>query len=314
MKIYNLDQIKKRISISQIIKRQEEGFVLYSKGLTNIPLPGYLKHTNPEGSYHIKYGHIPGDSFWVVKIAGGPHHLPINGMMLAISTTSGQTEYLLQDEGYLTSLRTAVAGIITAKYLANKDVKAIGVIGTGVQARMQVELLSNITDCKTVYAWGRSDDKLNLYKDEMSQKGFDVSITHDVSLIAEKCNLIITATASESAILKASYIRPGTHITAIGADSPGKSELDPELIAKSDIVVVDSKSQCLDHGEAANAYKKGLIKGNDLIELGAVIDNPSLGQINSTQITVADLTGLAVQDIQIVKSIIDFSEYEENND
>ena len=148
----------------------------------------------------------------------------------------------------------------------------------------------------------------------MSQKGFDVSITHDVSLIAEKCNLIITATASESAILKASYIRPGTHITAIGADSPGKSELDPELIAKSDIVVVDSKSQCLDHGEAANAYKKGLIKGNDLIELGAVIDNPSLGQINSTQITVADLTGLAVQDIQIVKSIIDFSEYEENND
>ncbi len=107
-------------------------------------------------------------------------------------------------------------------------------------------------------------------------------------------------------------LRPGTHITAVGADSPGKIELEPELIAKSDIVVVDSKRQCLDHGEITHAYKKGLIKDNNLIELGAVIDNPSLGRINSKQITVADLTGLAVQDIQIVKSIIDFSEYEEN--
>ncbi len=209
MKIYNLEQIEERINISQIIKQQEEGFVLYSKGLTNIPMPGYLKHDNPEGSYHIKYGHIPGDSFWVVKIAGGPHHLPANGMMLAISTVSGAFEYLMQDEGYLTALRTAVAGLIAAKYLANKDVQAIGVLGTGVQARMQVELLSNITDCKTVYVWGRSDDKLNLYKDEMTQKGFEIIIANDVSLIAEKCNLIITTTASESAILKASYIRPG---------------------------------------------------------------------------------------------------------
>lgn len=307
MKIYSLDQIKKRINISQIIKQQEEGFVLYTKGLANIPLPGYLRNSDPEGSYHIKYGHIPGDDFWVVKIAGGPHHLPINGMMLAISTVSGQPEFLLQDNGYLTALRTAVAGLITAKYLANKDINSIGVIGTGLQARLQVELLSHLTDCKKVCVWGRSKEKVNLYKDEMTQKGFTISIMNDVSCIAKECNLIITATASQSAILKAAHIKPGTHITAVGADSPGKLELEPELIAKSDIIVVDSKTQSIDHGEVSHAYKNGFIKSNDLIELGSVINNPSLGRTDPRQITIADLTGLAVQDIQIVRSIIDFS-------
>lgn len=307
MKTYSLEQIKQRINIYKIIKQQEEGFVLYSKGLANIPLPGYLKYSEPESSYHIKYGHIAGDDFWVVKIAGGPHHLSINGMMLAISTACGELKFLLQDQGYLTSLRTAVAGLIAAKYLANKNIEAIGVIGTGVQARMQVELLSHFTDCKTVFVWGRSSDKLNLYKEEMNKKGFNTFIVNDTLTIAEKCNLIITATAAQSAILKASYIKPGTHITAVGADSPGKLELEPELIAKSDIVVVDSKYQCLDHGEVSHAYNKGLIKADDLIELGEVINNPLLGRTNSKQITIADLTGLAVQDIQIVKSIISFS-------
>jgi ornithine cyclodeaminase len=306
MKIYSLKQIKKRINISQIIKQQEEGFVLYSKGLTNIPLPGYIKHTNPDASYHIKYGHIPKDDFWVIKIAGGPHNLPINGLMLAISTLSGQPEFLLQDNGYLTALRTSVAGLIAAKYLANKEVKAIGIIGTGLQARMQVELLTYLTNCKTIYVWGRCDNKLNLYKNDMTKNGFDVSITNDVSIIGQACNLIITTTASESAILKASHIKPGTHITAVGADSPNKLELEPEIISKSDIITVDSKSQCIDHGEISHAYEQGLITKDRLIELGEIINNPSLRRSNPQQITIADLTGLAVQDIQIVKSIINF--------
>lgn len=308
MKVYNLEQIKKRINVPEIMQQQEQGFVLYTKGLANIPMPGYLKHSEPEGSYHIKYGHISGDNFWVVKVAGGPHHLSINGMLVAINTASGQPQFLLQDQGYLTALRTAIAGLITVKYLANKEIKAIGVIGTGVQARMQVELLPYLTDCKTVYVWGRSDSKLNIYKEEMTQKGFNVSIVHDVSTLAKECNVIITATASDSAILKSSYIKPGTHITAVGADSPGKIELEPELVSKSDIIVVDSKSQCIDHGEISHAYNQKLITKRKLIELGEVINNPSFGRTDSRQITIADLTGLAVQDIQIVKSIIDVTD------
>ena len=175
MQFYTLEQIKKRIDPVQIISMQQEGFVSYSKGLANIPMPGLLEHDNPTGSYHIKYGYIKGDEFWVVKIAGGPDHLPMNGMMIAININNGDAKYILQDQGYLTALRTAVAGLVAAKFLANKDVKAIGIIGTGTQAKMQLELLSYFTTCKQVYVFGRSNDKLAQYKNEMSSKGLILS-------------------------------------------------------------------------------------------------------------------------------------------
>lgn len=304
MKIISLEEIRSKINIPKIIALQEEGFIAASKGRVNIPMPGYIQHENPVGFYHIKYGHIFNDKFWVVKIAGGPAGLPLNGMMIAINTTTGDPEYLLKDQGYLTSLRTAVAGLIAAKFLADKHIKGIGIIGTGTQARMQLEILKNLTDCNVVYVWGRSDEKLHRYKNDMTAKGFNVKITKDLKELAENCNLIVTTTPSTKPILEASYIRPGTHITAVGADSPGKIELDPKLIALGDIVVVDSKLQCIDHGEVSLAIKSNLINEEDLIELGEVIANPNLGRKNSEQITIADLTGIAVQDIQIVKSII----------
>lgn len=304
MQIYDLEQIKKKVNILKMISMQEQGFILFSKGIANIPMPGFIEHKNPKGSYHIKYGHIEGEKYWVVKIAGGPDSLPINGIMVAININNGEVEYILQDQGYLTSLRTAIAGLIAAKFLANKDIKAIGIIGTGIQARMQLELLKYFTDCKKVYVWGRSKDKLQIYKNDMEKKGFDIIIASDVSMITKNCNLIVTTTPSEKPIIKVDDVIPGTHINAIGADSPGKSELDPKLIAKSDVLVVDSKKQCIDHGEVAKAYQKKLITVDNLIELGEIINRSFLGRINEDQITIADLTGLAIQDIQIVKSIL----------
>lgn len=304
MQILSLAEIRNKINIPKIIALQEEGFVAASKGKVNIPMPGFIQHENPTGSYHIKYGHIYNDKLWVVKIAGGPKNLPLSGMMIAINTVTGEPEYLLKDQGYLTSLRTAVAGLIAAKFLANKHIKGIGIIGTGTQARMQLEILKNLTDCNLVYVWGRSDKKLHQYKNEMTLKGFDVKITEDLKELTANCNLIVTTTSSIEPILKASDIQPGTHITAVGADSIGKIELEPKLVALSDIRVVDSKLQCIDHGEVSWAIKNNLINERDLIELGEVIANPSLGRKNQEQITIADLTGLAVQDIQIVKAII----------
>ncbi|NRA74253.1 MAG: hypothetical protein HRU36_05935 [Rickettsiales bacterium] len=304
MKILSLQEIKSKIDIPKIIKLQEKGFIAASKGEANIPMPGYIKHDNPSGSYHIKYCHIKNDKFLIIKIAGGPDHLPINGMMLVINIKTGTVEYLLQDQGYLTSLRTAVAGLIAAKLLANKNIYAIGIVGTGTQARMQLEILQNWTNCKNAYAWGRNKLKTQNYKNDMEAKGFNIKIVQNISELTNNCNLIITTTASEEPLIKTSDIQLGTHITAVGADSPGKIELDPKLIAKADIVAVDSKKQCIDHGEIHHAFKNKLINEDQLTELGDIIYNKSLGRQNNKQITIADLTGIATQDIQIVKAII----------
>ena len=304
MKILTLEEIKKRINLSKIIAMQEEGFEVFSNGKVDVQPVGYLEQNNPPGSYHIKYGLIENDDVWVVKIAGGPDAMPLSGMMMVISTQTGKSEALLQDDGYLTQLRTAVAGLISAKYLAPKFIKAIGILGTGEQARMQLDILKEWTDCREVYVWGRNIDKVEKYKADMEERGFSVTISQTTAELAKNCNLIITTTAAEEPILNASDIHSGTHITAMGADAPGKIELDPNIIAKADIVVVDSKKQSIDHGEICRAYEQKLIAYDKLIELGKVITDLLLGRTKDNQITISDLTGVAVQDIQIAKSIL----------
>lgn len=304
MKIFDLQEIKKRIDLEKITSMQEEGFIAYSAGEVDVPPVGYLKQAKPDGSYHLKYGLIKNDSVWILKVAGGPDHLPLNGLIMVFSTQTGEPEYLLKDSGYLTQLRTAVAGLIVAKHLSPKNVSAIGVIGTGEQARLQVSILKAIIHCRNVYVWGRGQKKAHQYKLDMEKEGFVVQVADSPSDVSRNCNLILTTTSSRAPILKAEDIQPGTHITAMGADAPGKMELDPAIFSKTDIAVVDSKSQCIDHGEICQAYKSGLIPDDKLIELGTLLKKPSLGRKNDQQVTIADLTGVAVQDIQIAKAII----------
>ncbi|PCI00700.1 MAG: ornithine cyclodeaminase family protein [Alphaproteobacteria bacterium] len=304
MEILTLDEIKGRLDLPRFIENQEKGFQAFSAGKVDVPPVGYLKQENPVGSYHIKYGLIENDTVWVCKIVGGPVDLPLNGMMMVTSTQTGKGEVLLQDDGYLTQLRTAIAGLISAKYLGPKTIKAIGVLGTGEQARMQVEILKDWTDCRDVFVWGRNAEKADAYKKDMDVQGFNVTVVPSPVDVAKNCNLIITTTAAREALLDAADINPGTHITAMGADAPGKSELDPKLVAKADLIVVDSKAQCIDHGEVCKPCADGLISETDLVELGEIISDPSLGRKNESQITIVDLTGVAVQDIQIAKEFI----------
>ena len=116
--------------------------------------------------------------------------------------TKGSLQAILQDNGYLTQLRTAIAGLIAAKYLANKTIHAIGVLGTGEQARMQVEILKEWTNCRTLYVWGRNRKKAQQYKDTMTQQGFDVILADTPTQLAQACNLIITTTAAKEPLLK----------------------------------------------------------------------------------------------------------------
>ena len=189
-------------------------------------------------------------------------------------------------------------------YNSPKNIKSIGIIGNGQQAEMQLDILKNITNCKIAFVWGRSEQKNFHYKKKMEEKGFKIHITQSVTEIVRNCNLIITTTSAKEPVLNDTNLIPGTHITAMGADSPGKIELNPEIIKKADIICLDSKKQCIDHGEISYAFNKNIIDKNKLVELGQVIANNSLGRTSEEQITITDLTGIAVQDIQITKSIL----------
>ena len=282
---------------------------MYSQKKVIVPPVGHLGFKHPPGDVHIKYGYIEGDDYYVIKIASGFYNnsllgLPTgNGMMLLFSQKTGETLSILLDEGYLTDIRTAAAGAVAAKYLAPSKVSTIGIVGTGMQARLQLEYLKAITTCRKVIVWGRDESKLVAIKGDPALSEFSITTTTDISFLTSQCNLIVTTTPSRKALLMAAHILPGTHITAMGADADGKQEIDPMLLEKADIVVADSKDQCIDHGDIGFAVRDGIIDPEKIVELGDVIRSKELRRKNDKQITIADLTGVAIQDIQITKYV-----------
>lgn len=310
MKLLTLEQIKAALPSIDLMAAIEAGFVAYSEGRAVVPPVGELIMAQPPGDVHIKYGYITGDEYYVIKVASGFYDNPklnlpsSNGLMLLFSQKTGELRSVLLDEGHLTDIRTAIAGAIAAKYLAPSVVHRIGIVGTGIQARLQLQYLSEVTSCREVMVWGRSEEKLAAYQADMQRFGFVIEPSLNTDDILSTCNLIVTTTPATAPLLNAHGQLPsGLHITAVGADTSHKQELDPAILQQADLVVADSIPQCLKRGEIYHALKAGAIKEDSLLELGRVIvgDNPR--RSSDEQLTVADLTGVAVQDIQIAKAV-----------
>lgn len=309
-RILRLPEIRAALASYDPVPAMEEAFRAYSEGRAVVPSVGELLFDDPPGDAHIKYGYIRGGAHFLVKVAAGfydnaKHGLPpFTGLVILFSRQTGLPAAILLDEGWLTNLRTAAAGAVAAKYLAPRRVQAIGVIGTGTQARLQPVLLQRLTDCREIVVWGRSEAGVAAYERDMTAQGYSVTAVRAPGDVARRCNLIITATPATASLLGAGDVRPGTHITAVGSDTSDKQELDPAILAAADIVVADSLSQCRERGEIHQALKAGAIAADKPIELGRIIAGAGRGRQSGEQITVADLTGLAVQDIMIAEAVL----------
>jgi len=307
MKIIYRQEIEAILPSLDLAPVIEAGFVAYSAGLAVVPPVGELLLDN--GDVHIKYGYMRHDEYYVIKIASGFYDnaqfgLPTsNGLMLLFRQQTGELLSVLLDEGRLTDIRTAVAGAIAAKHLAPRDVERIGIVGGGIQGRLQLQYLANITPCRAVLLWDRTEVQREQYREEMTGHGFQVEMTGDKREILQNCNLIVTCTPSTEPLIMESDLRPGTHITAVGADTPHKQEVDGAILGRADVVVADSIAQCLVRGEIYQAIKGGFLTEGDMVELGSIIGGTNQGRTDPEQITVADLTGVAVQDMQIAKAV-----------
>lgn len=308
-KTFNLKQIKEALENIDAVKVIEEGFVAYSQGRVVVPPIGEMIFENPPGETHIKYGFIKNDDYYVIKIASGFYenykiNMPANsGLMLLFNQKNGNLSCILFDEGWLTAVRTAAAGAVVAKYMAPKNVHCIGIFGAGVQGRLQLQYLESIINCNQIIVWGVNQAELDAYRKDMEPYGYNIETTLEPDYITSNCNFIVTATPSKTPLVKSDLVLKGTHITAMGSDTAEKQELDSMILKNADIVVADSISQCKLRGEIYKALKAGVLKENDPVELGNVIVNKELQRTSDDQTTVADLTGVAVQDYQISKAV-----------
>jgi ornithine cyclodeaminase len=308
--IYTRDEIARVVRPRDAIAAMEKAFVAYSRGEAVIPPVGQMEFQEPPGDCHIKYGFLRGGKTFTVKIATGFWRNPerglpsSNGVVLVFSAHTGELLAILQDEGFLTDIRTAAAGAVAAKYLAPTDVRAIGIIGAGTQAKLQLELLKEVTSCRQVLLWARSTERARAFRAE----GFDITVASGISDLAAQSQLIVTTTPSRQWLLGSHHVRPGTHVTAVGADGGGKQELESRLFAVARSCIVDSTAQCSEYGDTSFALRERVIEPGKLVELGQVIENRKLGRQNEYDITIADLTGVAVQDILIADLALDLLE------
>jgi ornithine cyclodeaminase len=309
-------EIRDIIGRPEALRVVREAFVKLARG--EATLPGVIGFTLPSGGeVHVKGAHLHGSRFFCLKEAGGfpgaaEKGLPTSsGMMQAFDAETGQLRGLLFDNGYLTDLRTGAAGALSADVLARKGVVQAGILGTGAQARHQLEALLGVRQPGRVLVWGRSEEKARAFAREMGARynWLPIEVVGNAYQAIEGSEVLITVTGSTEPLVREDWVFKGTHITAVGADAPHKSEVMGQVLAKADKVVADRLQQCLALGEIHHAVEGGFIRAEDVYgELGELLAGMKPGREGEDEITVADLTGVGVQDAAVAGFVMEEAE------
>ena len=303
MLVLKRSEISSLLTCADYITAMEKAFRNRSEGKA---LPPGLMHTDVEnGEFHIKSGGLEYEqTYFALKANGGffgnseKFDLPnIIGLILLFDGANGRP-LAVMDSTNITSKRTAATTTLAAKYLARKDSETVLICGSGNQARFQLRaLVDSIPTIKKAYVWGIIEAEVKSYAREMSEElGLPVHVAPDLKSAAPLCDIIVTCTPSKAFYLKREHVRPGTFVAAVGADSPDKQELDPQLIAGCKLVV-DVLEQCRSSGELHHALEAGLMKAEDVYcELGDVIAGKMPARVRDEDIVIFDTTGSAIQD------------------
>ena len=251
-----------------------------------------------------KGAYVSGLDSFAVKIASGFFRNPERGLpscsstIVLLDSETGFCRCVFLDNGYLMDVRTGLAGAVAAKYLALADVETVGVIGTGAQARYQVESLALVRPFKRLLVHGRNPQKAADYRSDMASRlGVEAAVADTCERLVRDSQVVITTTPATEPIVLSEWCHPGLHITAMGSDFGGKQELDPQILTKADTLACDTRDQCRIGGEIQHLGAQA--DDMDIVELGALTSGARSIARADTDLTVCDLTGTGVQDTAI---------------
>jgi ornithine cyclodeaminase/alanine dehydrogenase-like protein (mu-crystallin family) len=298
VRILRADDVRAALPMAACIDAVEAAFVAYTAGRAELPGVIHLDVPEAEGEIHVKAGHLHGAPAYAVKVASGfyaEQPPSIDGMVLVFDARTGHLVAMLLDGGLLTDLRTGAAGGVAARWLAPERVDRVAVIGAGIQARKQVEALRCMREIRDVVVWGRDAERA-----AAAARDVGGTVARSVREAVEGADVIVTCTAACEPLVDAGWVKAGAHVTAVGSDGAGKQELDPELLRRADVLTVDSREQCLRLGELQHAPDLA----DRAVELGAICGGAAAGRTDEVQLTVADLTGVGVQDVAAANAVL----------
>ncbi|MBO8172280.1 MAG: cyclodeaminase [Bacillaceae bacterium] len=308
MFLFQEAEIQKVVTLNQAaILRVEDAFSKLAAGDAVMPPIMRVDIEENNGEVDVKTAYIRAYDKFAIKISSGFFNNPSlglpsgNGMMLLISTETGIPQAVLLDNGYLTDVRTAAAGAVSARYLAPKKVDTVGIIGAGTQAGYQLLALDQVRDFDHVLIYSRTRERTQQLIDRVEGKiSADIRPAENPEEVVRQSQVVVTATPSRDPIIRREWLHPGLHITAMGSDAEHKQELDPKLLPEVDVLACDHKEQCFRLGELHHGLASGVLsKDHDIVELGQLTSGSRPGRTDDRQITVCDLTGTGVQDTAI---------------
>lgn len=303
-------EVRQLIKMDEFIEAVEEGFVSYSSRQTIQPQVVSIDIPTYGGEIDIKSSYSLDNELISVKTASGywdnqKYTLP--SLLADLTLYDGKTGYpvCMMNAGDITGYRTAAAGAVSCKYLANQSSEILTIIGAGVQAELNILSVVTVMDIKKVKIYSRHIEKSRILRDKLKYLNIEINSYESVEEACKDADIIVTTTPSTKAILLKEHIKKGVHIVAIGCDMAGKQEVDQNIFSDA-LIVTDSIEQCMTRGETRNAIVNGIIKGDSISgDIGDLIMNKFVGRRSENQITIFDSTGMGIQDNVVAKLIYD---------
>jgi alanine dehydrogenase len=308
------EEVEKLLSMDEVMKAVEQAFVEKSLGRVQMPSKVYLFYHKYNGDLRVMPSYIESYDISSVKIVNShpenrvKYNLPtVMAVVVLVDPRSGFPLAIMGGKT-LTDIRTGAAGGIAAKYLARRDSRTLGLVGAGAQARTQLAALLEVYGgFNEVRVWGLHESAGKFTVEMRSKYGDRCTIipVKTVKEAVEDADIVVTTTPSRKPLVMEDMVSPGMHLNCIGADAPGKEELDPAILKKAKIVV-DDFAQAAHGGEINVPLSRGLISMEDVwAEIGEIIAGLKNGRENPDEITIFSSTGLAVQDAVAAKIAYD---------
>jgi ornithine cyclodeaminase len=289
----------------------EQAFAALAEGRVIMPPIMSMELPQLNAEVDAKTAFITGFDVFALKVSTGFFDnasrglLSLGGMITAFDAGDGAVRAVFLDNGYLTDLRTAAAGAVAARHLAPQDVTTAGIIGTGLQARLQAKAAYLVRPYERVLVWGRDPQKAALCAADLARDlGVEAEVCTSPQVLVRRSQLVVTTTPSFTPLIQPDWLHPELHITAMGSDAPDKVELAPGCLARADMYIADSAAQVALRGELRSALASGDWTGDAPAELGQVVTGQHPGRTDPRQITIADLTGTGAQDTAIAASVM----------
>lgn len=311
MKVVPLEAFRDKIPLGVAVAAVERGFRALAMGEATLPDPMVVELGDLDAEIHVKGAHLKGARHVVLKVATGFYKnrnrgLPSgDGLFLLLDAATGAPAVLLAEHGYLTDLRTAAAVGLTLKYLAPKHPREALLVGAGAVARLTARMIVAELPIERLTVWNRTLHRAEALVRELGGM-VQARVADALEPEVKRHRVIVTATASTVPLIKAAWVAQGTHITSVGTGSPEKVELEPELLRKADKLIADRVAQTARYGNLHHAIAAGVLGPEQVYgELGALAAGRLAGREQESEITVADLTGVGVQDAAIAAAVVE---------